>query len=532
MKSLTSRILVTAVASVMVATVTAGSAIAASGPWFSGAGIGQMNQYRSGLVAAPLGDGRVLVAGGEGAPGAETFNPRDGKFTSTGNMTVIRNGAAAAPLRDGRVLLVGGYDNGGHYLASAEIFNPGTNTFTATGTMAATRERPAAAPLPDGGVLVVGKNGSRSAEIFDPATGTFSATGLTTVVRPNAVAAPLPDGRVLIAGGWNGGALATAEVFDPVSGTFTALPGGNLSQARYDATAAPLPDGRVLVTGGTDSGGVYLTSAEVFDPATDSFTPLGAAMTVARAEAAATPLPDGRILVAGGWNGSGLRTAEVLITAPHPTSAGLDFGESITGRSAGTRLLKVRNLGVQPLLPTAAGLAGVASSDYVIVTDGCRGARLHFHESCEIEIRFTPSVDGTRPASLSLPSNATVSPTSFALTGAGFTAVGPKGDPGDPGPQGDPGNTGPKGDPGDPGAKGDRGDPGPQGDAGMTGSRGPAGTPGATGKNGRNALVRCRVKRSKRKKAGKRVRKQKVICRVSYARRSVTGLATKSRPVG
>jgi Kelch motif len=58
--------------------------------------------------------------------------------------------------------------------------------------------------------------------VFDPRTEAFSATGSMTTARAGAVAAPLPDGRVLIAGGFDSGnELSSAEVYDPSTGTFS-----------------------------------------------------------------------------------------------------------------------------------------------------------------------------------------------------------------------------------------------------------------------------------------------------------------------
>ena len=104
-----------------------------------------------------------------------------GSFSPTGSMGAARYAAVAAPLKDGRVLVAGGYydDGGDHYLASAEVFNPATNSFSSAGigAMGTARTGAAAAPLPDGRVLVAGGfDGSTrfsSAEIF-AATNTFS----------------------------------------------------------------------------------------------------------------------------------------------------------------------------------------------------------------------------------------------------------------------------------------------------------------------------------------------------------------------
>src|SRR4029077_11301612 len=96
-------------------------------------------------------------------------------------------------------------------------------------------------------------------------------------------------------------------------------PTGSMGTARYAAAAAPLSDGRVLVAGGFYDDGLgdhYLASAEIFNPATNSFSSAGiGAMSVARHGAVAAPLSDGRVLIAGGDYNDGtdhsLASAEV-----------------------------------------------------------------------------------------------------------------------------------------------------------------------------------------------------------------------------
>lgn len=67
----------------------------------------------------------------------------------------------------------------------------------------------------------------------------------------------LPDGTVLIAGGATGnGATYTAEIYNPATKSFT--PTGSLAESRSGHTATALADGRVLLLGGgTDSAEVY-----------------------------------------------------------------------------------------------------------------------------------------------------------------------------------------------------------------------------------------------------------------------------------
>jgi hypothetical protein len=68
----------------------------------------------------------------------------------------------------------------------------------------------------------------------------------------------LQNGRVLIAGGFNNtDVLATAELFDPATGTFT--PTGAMPTPRFSHTATLLPNGKVLVTGGSSNLGDLAT---------------------------------------------------------------------------------------------------------------------------------------------------------------------------------------------------------------------------------------------------------------------------------
>src|ERR687886_10824 len=79
-----------------------------------------------------------------------------------------------------------------------------------------------------------------------------------------------------------------------------------LASGRYNHTATVLKDGRVLVAGGVGDAdsthrGVALQSAEIYDPAANTWSDAGT-MSVARAGDTATLLQDGDVLVAGGYD--------------------------------------------------------------------------------------------------------------------------------------------------------------------------------------------------------------------------------------
>jgi len=140
---------------------------------------------------------------------------------------------------------------------------------------------------------------------------TFGGTGNLNTARFNHTATLLPNGKVLVAGGVdsNGDPSASAELYDPASGTWSVT--GSLKTGRQLHTATLLPNGKVLVAGGLDSNGNPSTSAELYDPASGTWSATGS-LNTARHTHTATLLPNGKVLVAGGTdNLNSLASAEL-----------------------------------------------------------------------------------------------------------------------------------------------------------------------------------------------------------------------------
>src|SRR5947207_2903185 len=173
-------------------------------------------------------------------------------------LVVPRTAHAATALTDGRILITGGRDSAGNIVAVSEIFDPATDTSTASATL--------------------------------------------TTPRVDHTATLLPDGKVLVAGGADAsGSLSSVEIFDPANAAagFRML-AASMGAARARHTATVLNDGKVLIAGGDDAGTAETSTAEIFDPATETFSSVLMAMAAPRIGHTATLFSDDSVLLAGG----------------------------------------------------------------------------------------------------------------------------------------------------------------------------------------------------------------------------------------
>jgi len=331
----------------------------ATGTW---APTASMAAKHAGQTATLLPNGWVVVAGG-GTSVAEIYEPGPGIWVSPGAMSTARTHQTATLLANGRVLVAGGDGPDGRPLSTAEEFltgngplvtvtpgsiafggqlvgtvsaahfykvtNAGTANLVVTGATVSGKNPGdfrvhtgcAGAPVPPGGTCTVAvrfvpsSTSLRSATVAVsdnaplgpqgvPVTGfgggpdAWTPVGPMTTAREHFTATLLPGGKVLMAGGQTvtGGSLASAELYNPATRSFSAT--GSLNAARSDPAAALLPGGKVLVTGGIDENFAALSSAELYNPATGTWantTPMNAAGS----GLTATPLRNGRVLVAG-----------------------------------------------------------------------------------------------------------------------------------------------------------------------------------------------------------------------------------------
>lgn len=294
----------------------------------------------SGSAAGTVTDGASHVATYTAGPQPGSYqlsvtvqNRAGDRATASRTLSVVRDTFLADPrtapqreqhsttvLADGRVLVAGGLD-GIWVTASARLYDPYSGTWTPVGAMADARTRHTATLLADGRVLVAGGEGSdanltplATAELFDPATRTWARGGDMTTVRQDHSATRLLDGTVLVAGGvpiltdTSYAFLASAEVYDPAADAWSAV--GALTLKRAGHTSTLLPDGRVLLTGGfSQQGSVgWQRSTDLYDPKTQTWT-AGTNMPASRSGHTADLLANGKVLVAGGNGGAPANSA-------------------------------------------------------------------------------------------------------------------------------------------------------------------------------------------------------------------------------
>ncbi len=132
-----------------------------------------------------------------------------------------------------------------------------------------------------------------------------------SLTRSLQTATLLNNGKVLVSGGGTsnvigpsqsfgyGNYLTSAELYDPASNTWSAA--GSMTTARFNDKAVLLLNGMVLVTGGYNDTDGYVSSAELYSPISNTWYSAGFMASTRNAQTE-TLLANGSVLVTGGHN--------------------------------------------------------------------------------------------------------------------------------------------------------------------------------------------------------------------------------------
>ena len=233
--------------------------------------------------------------------------------------------------------------------------------------------------------------------------------------RARHTATLLADGRVLVAGGVDsngGGELSTVEIYNPATGSWT--PKGTMNRARSWHSATPLPNGRLLLV---DWG----TATELYDPGPGKAFDAGN-LTFARTFGATAALQDGSVLLIGGYRpapqGGGFTSRDVerfVLATSLAAPSLIDAGAQIVGDATAPRAVTVTNTGDVPLLVDSVS----ADGDFAVVADRCSAGPIAPGAGCAVDVSFGPLAVGSRAGVLRIRANTAQREHAVTLTGVG-----------------------------------------------------------------------------------------------------------------
>ena len=300
------------------------------------------NMFCSAHVTGP--DGQVFIAGGlrwgstaigYGTESTAFFDPVSLSWRAGPSMSAARWYPTVTTLPDGDSLVVAGDESPGVRVGAVERLDAASRSLSVLPSSATLEmsSYPRMFVLPDGRMIRVGQE--RRTLFFDPTKATW-AQGPDMLhgarIRGSVILLPGLE-RILAIGGAAGVSAATTrstEILDLGAANPSWRASASMSEPRRNFNAVLLPDGQVFAIGGNRGTTNYddpVLTPELFDPRTETWSPM-APHTMPRAyHSTAVLLPDGRVLSAGQTNGAGQTTVEMysppyLFAGPRPVISG------------------------------------------------------------------------------------------------------------------------------------------------------------------------------------------------------------------
>jgi PKD repeat protein len=258
-----------------------------------------------------LADNQILVTGGNlgdlvGVPNASLYDPGSNTWTRVSDMNAARWYPTNTTLSNGDVLVTSGEINPSTGVNTLpQVWQAATRTWRdLTSAQLALPLYPRMFLAPNGKVLYATPD-STSRYLDTSGTGAWTPVAkLNFNYRDYDTGVMYDVGKILVVGGGDP-PTATAEVIDLNAASPAWRYVGSMATARRQLNGTILADGKVLITGGSSGSGfdnasapVYLT--EMWDPVTETFTPMASITQYRGYHSTAVLLPDGRVLSAGG----------------------------------------------------------------------------------------------------------------------------------------------------------------------------------------------------------------------------------------
>jgi hypothetical protein len=274
--------------------------------------------------------GEMLIFGGDNWTGADTTNtgnpdinslsPDSGTLTTLPGLHRPRWYGTGTILPDGTMLIMGGKGGEDH----PELWTPdrGAVLLDHLDTSWLDWWYPHNFVLPDGRIFGIDNLGWMYVITADLST--LTAAGRLGEDRQGlgTTAVMYQPGKII----QFGGSTNSSVLIDMTGATPVVTPGPELSSPRKWVNGTLLPDGRVLATGGADITGPGVSAdigdyapnnaAEVWDPATNTWTVQSSGQVARMYHSTGLLLPDGRVLVSGGGAPGPLTNANAELFSP------------------------------------------------------------------------------------------------------------------------------------------------------------------------------------------------------------------------
>jgi hypothetical protein len=214
-----------------------------------------------------LPDGRTVLIGGFSgalALASVVVLAADGSgWSDLPPLMGARDGAAAALLPDGKVLVAGGQSgpDADTALNTAELWDPATEKWTALPPMAHERSNAVACVLPSGRVAVVGGEGTdgdlpdgvdrKDGEVFDPVKREWEPLGAEMANDRENISAVAVAGGLIVArhAAEDEELYSSEELYDEESGRWFELPQHPMAEPRMSTALVSVPVAALAVAG-------------------------------------------------------------------------------------------------------------------------------------------------------------------------------------------------------------------------------------------------------------------------------------------